>query len=93
MTRLIDGMEKHDLVVRVPDKQDKRQKLIYLTNKGKTLQKKLILIVHQTLEQAEKGISSKDIELCMNVLNKIYVNVQQKTNVACATNKKDKRVS
>ncbi len=91
MARLIDGMEKRDLVVRIPDKQDKRQKFIYLTNKGKILQKKLMIIVEKTLEQAEAGISAQDMKLCMNVLCKIYVNVldiQQKLIVASATNKK-----
>ena len=37
ITRLIDNMEKHNLVVRLPDKNDKRQKLIYLTKKGRDL--------------------------------------------------------
>ncbi len=96
MTRLIDGMEKHDLVVRIPDKQDKRQKLIYLTNKGKTLQKQLMPIVRHTLEQAEAGIDAQDVKLCMDVLCKVYANVidlPQKQTVAPATNKKHKGLS
>ena len=90
MTRLIDGMEKHDLVVRIPDKQDKRQKLIYLTNKGKKLQSQLMTIVEATLEQAETGISAAQLKLCMDVLCKIYSNVMdlhQKSTVAPATKK------
>lgn len=92
MTRLIDGMEKRDLVVRIPDKQDKRQKLIYLTHKGKKLQKELMVLVKKTLDQAEVGISSQDMRLCMDVLCKIYSNVSEchhKQTVADAT-KKDK---
>src|ERR1700685_3438205 len=48
VTRLIDNMEKHSLVVRIPDKADRRQKLIYLTKKGKDLQEKLVVIIQQT---------------------------------------------
>ncbi len=96
MTRLIDGMEKRDLVVRIPDKQDKRQKLIYLTNKGKHLQLELMVIVKATLEQAETGISVRDMKNCMAVLCKIYNNVlelHQKPIVAPATKKKSKEKS
>ena len=35
LTRQIDGLEKRNLIVRVPDKIDRRQKRGYLTNKGK----------------------------------------------------------
>ena len=34
-TRWIDFLEAKDLVVRIPDKTDRRQKLIYLTKKGR----------------------------------------------------------
>jgi len=76
MTRLIDNMEKHNLVVRVPSKSDKRQKLIYLTKKGKDLQEKLVAIVQQTLNDAQKNISAKDIALCKKVLEQVYDNVK-----------------
>ena len=44
ITRIIDSMEKLDLVVRIPDRIDRRQNLIYLTNKGKRLQEELMRI-------------------------------------------------
>lgn len=91
MTRLIDGMERRDLVVRIPDKKDKRQKLIYLTNKGKSLQQDLMRIVKATLAQAETGISPRDIQTCIRVLSVIYTNVsdiQSKPIVAPATKRK-----
>src|SRR4051812_7898422 len=56
MTRLIDNMEKHSLVVRIPDKDDKRQKLIYLTKKGQDLQAKLTFVIEKTLQEAQKNI-------------------------------------
>ena len=48
ITRIIDSMEKRDLVVRIPDRLDRRQKLIYLTNKGKRLQEELMQIAQTT---------------------------------------------
>ncbi len=76
MTRLIDNMENHDLVVRIPNKDDKRQKLIYLTKKGLNLQSKLVKIVQKTLEEIQKNINVKDIELCKKVLHQIYENAK-----------------
>lgn len=76
MTRLIDNMEKHSLVVRIPDKSDKRQKLIYLTKKGQDLQDRLVKVIQRSLQEAQKGISSKDLQICKCVLRKIYENAK-----------------
>ncbi len=75
MTRLIDGMEKHNLVVRIPDKQDKRHKLVYLTTKGKDFRAKLVGIVRDTLTEAQSGIKDQDMDQCKSILRKIYANV------------------
>lgn len=40
MTRLIDNMEKQHLVIRVPDKKDRRTNKIHLTENGKNWKKK-----------------------------------------------------
>jgi DNA-binding MarR family transcriptional regulator len=76
VTRLIDNMEKHSLVVRIPDKADRRQKLIYLTKKGKDLLEKLVIVIHKTQVEAQKSIKIKDIETCKSVLDQIYANIK-----------------
>jgi DNA-binding MarR family transcriptional regulator len=76
VTRLIDNMEKHSLVVRIPDKNDRRQKLIYLTRKGQDLQEKLVVVIQKTLLEAQKSIKIRDIETCKNVLHQIYENTK-----------------
>ena len=75
MTRLIDGLEKRNLVVRTPDKIDHRQKLIYLTSKGKQFQQELLQIVQKTLLEAQQHISLKDIAVCKKVLHQVYENL------------------
>ena len=76
VTRLIDNMEKHSLVVRIPDKKDRRQKLIYLTKKGKDLQEKLRVIIFKTQMEAQKSMEIKDIETCKKVLHQVYENTK-----------------
>ena len=75
ITRLIDGMEKRDLVVRIPDKKDGRQKLIYLTNKGKELQRKLLYLVKKTLEEGQSGIPATNLRICKDVLRRVAKNL------------------
>lgn len=76
MTRLVDNMEKKNLVVRIPNKEDKRQKLIYLTAKGRNLRNKLFKVVQQTLDEAQRNINIKDLALCKDVLRKVYENLK-----------------
>lgn len=75
ITRLIDGIEKRNLVVRIPDKKDGRQKLIYLTNKGKEFQQKLLQLVKKTLGEAQGSINIQDLETCKSVLKQVVRNL------------------
>jgi DNA-binding MarR family transcriptional regulator len=76
MTRLVDTLEKKNLVVRIPGKEDKRQKLIYLTSKGRNLRNELFKVVQKTLEEAQKSINVKDLSICKSVLCKVYENLK-----------------
>ncbi len=75
ITRLLDGMEKRKLVVRTSDKNDGRHKFIYLTNKGKGLQQKLLKLVKKTLEEAQTGIDLQKLAVCKDVLRQIAQNL------------------
>lgn len=75
ITRLLDGLEKKNFVVRTPGKKDARQKLIYLTNQGKAFQQELLKLVKQTLAEAQKGIKSRDLKVCKDVLRQVTHNL------------------
>lgn len=75
ITRIIDSMEKRDLVVRIPDKSDRRQKLAYLTNKGKRSLEEMGKIFQKILLETQEGIEPEKIEICMDVLKKINRNL------------------
>lgn len=75
MTRLIDGLEKRKIVVRTPDKVDRRQKHIYLTEKGKAFQQELVKIVRKTLAEAQGDIDPADLTVCKKVLSRVYENL------------------
>ena len=74
ITRLLNVLEKKNIVLRVPDRTDKRSKLIYLTNKAKEFKGELIDLVEEMLREAEQGISFEEMENCRVTLNKIFTN-------------------
>jgi DNA-binding MarR family transcriptional regulator len=74
-TRLIDTMEKHNLVVRVPDQNDRRVKLIYLTHQGKELQKLLTDQIVQSEKEALDGVDEQELAVCRKVLQQICANL------------------
>lgn len=73
--RLIDNLEKRNLVVRVPDQQDRRINRIYLTDKGKAMQTELISIAQNNLKLSTKTISAMDLKTCKTVLEKMIDNL------------------
>ena len=75
VTRIIDSMEKRDLVVRVSDRLDRRQNLIYLTNKGKRLQEELMQIVQKTSMEAQQGFTSEELDNFRKVLIRLHSNL------------------
>lgn len=75
VTRLIDGLEKRDLVIRVSDKNDRRQKLLYLTPKGDSLITKLLAISEKVQRKAAHNIPPGELETCKKVLRIIRENV------------------
>ena len=76
ITRLVDILEKKNLVVRVEDQIDHRIKRVILTNAGKQLFFDVLPIMEKTREQVRKDISDQDIETFKKVLSSIIVNLE-----------------
>lgn len=81
ITRLLDGMQKRKLVTRVADKNDARQNLILLTEKGKNLRLKLLRRIEKTLQEAQKKINAGDLQVCKNVLLHVTQNLTEGTKL------------
>jgi len=74
ITRLLNVLEKKNIVLRIPDRTDKRSKLVYLTHRAKEFKTDLIAIVEDLLKEAEQGIEPDEIIQCRATLNKIFTN-------------------
>jgi len=75
VTKIIDTLEKKNLVVRVADQLDHRVKRVVLSNKGRELFLNVMPVMSQTRDELRNGISDKEIESLKIVLNKIYKNL------------------
>lgn len=75
ITKIIDNLEKRELVYRKVDLKDRRVRRIFLTKKGKVLVPKLKNITFYTLKEVFSGINQNSLESFKQVLSKIVKNV------------------
>ncbi len=75
ITRLVDNLEKLNLVQRVASKSDRRINLIYLTSDARALQERTMGIASQTLNEALAGVTPGQIEIAKEVLQHVYDNL------------------
>jgi DNA-binding MarR family transcriptional regulator len=76
MTRLIDKLERANLVTRVSDHYDRRTNLIHLTQAGTALQIKASEIVNSIATKTLNNISEEELNTCRIVLKKIMFNLK-----------------
>lgn len=75
ITRLVDNLEKLDLVKRVPDSKDRRINKVFITKNALRLQEQTMALAEQTLNESLEGVPPEHIEICKAVLQKVYDNL------------------
>ncbi|WP_346939003.1 MarR family transcriptional regulator [uncultured Clostridium sp.] len=75
MVRLIDRMEKEELVERRKDSEDRRISKIILTDRGKFLKEELMPIGQEFQNDVVKGISKENLEVFKEVLQRMTYNI------------------
>ena len=76
ITRLVDNLEKLQLLNRVASKDDRRINMIYLTPEAQELQEKAMELANQTLNEALEGVTHGQVEIAKEVLQKVYENLK-----------------
>jgi len=74
-TRMIDNLEKLQLINRTASKTDKRINLICLTDTARELQQRTIDLANQTMDEALVDITKDEIETVKRVFQKVYDNL------------------
>jgi DNA-binding MarR family transcriptional regulator len=76
ITRLLDNLEKLQLVKRVASDDDRRINKIYLTKTGLKLQEQTMALAEHTLNEALEGVAPEKIDICKDVLQLVYDNLK-----------------
>ncbi len=74
MTRMLDGMERKSLVERHPDPTDRRVQRIYITQKGRSLEKPLKEVAAQNMKKGLDNVSPEEVNELKRILKKIQNN-------------------
>lgn len=81
ITRIINILEKNELVKRVSDKSSRKVFKIYATEKGIKTENSMAPTMIGIREDVTEGISKEEIELCMNILVRIQNNLKEKVKM------------
>ena len=76
LTRLINVMEKNNLVARIPSKEDSRKNLIYITKNGGKLFLKMKPLMLKSIKTAQKGITEEEMKIFFKIMTKIQNNLK-----------------
>ncbi len=76
ITRLVDNLEKLNLVKRVPSEKDRRINLIVLTRQAQKLQEDSMLLAEETLNEALASVPPEKVDVCKEVLQVVYDNLK-----------------
>jgi DNA-binding MarR family transcriptional regulator len=76
ITRLVDNLEKSNLVKRVASENDRRINLIFLTKQAQKLQEETMALADETLNEALIAVPPERIDVCKEVLQVVYDNLK-----------------
>ncbi len=79
LTRLINTMERKDLVKRVPDSLDKRINNIYITTKGEVILNTSIPIMKDLIADMQYGLMDTELKSTISILKKVKQNLETKS--------------
>jgi MarR family transcriptional regulator for hemolysin len=75
LARILDILERKELVVRKPSEEDKRAFSLHITEKGLKLKEEVTPLIEGFFELILSGISEEEIDIYRQVLMKISSNI------------------
>jgi len=76
VSRLIENLIKKNIVKKIPDPDDKRINLIYLTEEGKKIQNNVVPTVKENLHKVFFNVTDEEKIIFSKVLDKIIKNLE-----------------
>lgn len=75
LARILDILERKELIKRLPDKEDRRAFSIHITKKGRSLKEEATPFIEDVFEKMLSGISKEKIDIYREVLMQINKNI------------------
>lgn len=88
VVKLLDGLEKKNLVKRIASKEDRRQNLIEITSYAKEIQESVTDSAMNAVDRIIKDIPKQDLHVFIKVLTKMAENMNEDTDLQQLINKK-----
>ncbi len=79
ITRTLNQLERMDILVRVPDQLDKRNKRIFLTYKGQALKQDILPGAQQIMDDLLRELPPQQVDVCKSVLLFLYQKLSLRT--------------
>ncbi|MBM7646553.1 DNA-binding MarR family transcriptional regulator [Scopulibacillus daqui] len=76
VTRILDILDRKELIVRQSNASDRRSFLVYLTEEGKALRDTIEPIMQEIYEKVFNGIPEEKLEIFLEVLNQVNENLE-----------------
>jgi MarR family transcriptional regulator, organic hydroperoxide resistance regulator len=76
MSRIVRGMEERDMVERRRSAEDGRVQLVFLTEHGRALQKKLVPVARGLVERMVRGVAKADLATTRRSLERMFENLE-----------------
>ena len=77
IAKIINGLEQRQLVRRITDRNDARNKLITLTEEGREIRKKVSPLINALHDEMLAGSGEKDIDTTKKILQKIINHLKE----------------
>lgn len=74
-TRILDLLERKNLIIRISDDKDRRKTKVYLTQEGKNTAKNLIPIAMEFQKKLKENITPHELDLLEKTIQKITENI------------------
>lgn len=81
VVKLVDGLEKKNLVKRVADKEDRRQNLIELTPYAIEIKNNVTTLAMDAVDLITKDIPKNELHIFIKVLSKMAENMNQEVDL------------
>lgn len=77
VTKALKILETEGFIKRIPDENDRRNSLCYVTEKGETVVESFMLLKEETEKKLFEGFEENELEVLMKSLNKLFRNSEE----------------